>query len=337
MMSGYTTCILLVWLNVILRIAVSAPPDHGGKCTLEYEKITPLMSNITAFGEDLGIINHGKSSTVRLFRTASSPQLYAVKQFGPVSLIRSDREDAEACIKLEYRLSKIASGLDGVADVGNLLHDPQAGLWWITSVYQHRSLASEIHNFRTSDVERLAYELVKAIHGMHLRGIVFNDVKLENVLLDAEGRALLIDFGSASFAGCMESTVAINVKPCGGHTPPYASPQAWESHTYNRLRNDVWSLGILLYVLSTKEMPWKVATNESLAWCRFAGIPDGLRSTCITPGAFGDTPEPTCSLHGLPRAHEVPGRLQGVIWGFLEIEEHRRLTTGAALIMLQGG
>ncbi|KXL49982.1 hypothetical protein M433DRAFT_153983 [Acidomyces richmondensis BFW] len=72
------------------------------------------------------------------------------------------------------------------------------------------------------------------------RGIAYGDVKLENVFFDHVGRVKIVDYGSATYPGCMESDdPTINAQPGDVHTPPYVLPESFEScRTYDRQKAD---------------------------------------------------------------------------------------------------
>lgn len=310
---------------------LSASPDQSwrSRCTLDYAGITPTITGgLHDFGEDLGVIGHGGSSTVRLFRRYKDNTLSAVKDFPPIPADSPRREALEECLKLEYEMGKLVSGHQGVAETQDLIHDPDTGSWSIASSYHSRSLAAEIWDLQTADVQRIFLEISNAVGYMHKRGIAYGDVKLENVLFDSAGHVKLVDFGSATVAGCLEADdPTINALPGDSHTPPYAPPESFESRTYDRQRADAWALGVLLYVMSAKELPWIRASNESVAWCRFAGVPESLHDTCAgeKQGPFEDRGHATCSSLAVPGASKVPMRLQGMLWGYLEADPNARL------------
>lgn len=86
---------------------------------------------------------------------------------------------------------------------------------------------------------------------MHSRGKAHRDLKLDNVLFDAEiERVKIIDFGFSlhSEKGQMQNTV------CG--TPHYMCPDLSRKAPYNPFAADVWALGIILYILFVGKLPF---------------------------------------------------------------------------------
>jgi hypothetical protein len=87
---------------------------------------------------------------------------------------------------------------------------------------------------------------------------VHRDNKLENLLLDASRAALkLCDFGFAVMTRGNKLTVA-----CG--SPSYDCPEIVAKRQYHRVPADVWSSGVLLYVMLVGAFPFAGSTHESL-------------------------------------------------------------------------
>lgn len=93
-------------------------------------------------------------------------------------------------------------------------------------------------------------QLLSALAEMHARGVVHRDVKPQNVLFDGQGKAVIIDFGHAR-----NPTAEAPPKKKGFGTPPFISPEQRDDPEAVDGRADIYSLGVMAYLMLTGLRP----------------------------------------------------------------------------------
>ena len=102
-------------------------------------------------------------------------------------------------------------------------------------------------------------QIVSAIDFCHRKQVIHRDLKVENLLLDEKCRNVkLADFGFSNHyaEGRLLRTW------CG--SPPYAAPELFQGKPYSGPQVDLWSLGVVLYVLITGSLPFDGDTVAKL-------------------------------------------------------------------------
>jgi len=108
------------------------------------------------------------------------------------------------------------------------------------------------------DACRSMREIAFALDYIHYQGIIHRDIKSSNVLLDAEGRCYLADFGIArTESDVTQLTSAGNVLG----TVDYVAPELFEPDHKADVRSDLYSLGVLLFEMVTGQLPFS-AENQ---------------------------------------------------------------------------
>ena len=107
-------------------------------------------------------------------------------------------------------------------------------------------------------------QIAAALEHAHRRGIIHRDLKSSNVVIDAEGKAIVLDFGLArrlpdhANAQSREPTVTLPDALAG--TLSHMAPEVLRGERADT-RSDVWALGVLLYELVTGELPFTGRTS----------------------------------------------------------------------------
>ncbi|KAJ5156264.1 hypothetical protein N7492_009067 [Penicillium capsulatum] len=106
-------------------------------------------------------------------------------------------------------------------------------------------------------------QLVSAVSFMHSKGVGHRDIKPENMLLTSDGNLKIADFGLAALFE-YKGTRKLSSTFCG--SPPYIAPEyarPIKGSGYHPDLVDIWSCGIVLFVLLAGNTPWDSPTDDS--------------------------------------------------------------------------
>ncbi|XP_011213693.2 probable serine/threonine-protein kinase nek3 isoform X1 [Bactrocera dorsalis] len=121
------------------------------------------------------------------------------------------------------------------------------------------------------------WQILSAVEYCHMKNIVHRDLKAENLLLDINMNIKIADFGFSNHFKVGELLATW----CG--SPPYAAPEVFEGKQYTGPEIDIWSLGVVLYVLVCGALPFDGSTLQSLRDRVLSGrfrIPFFMSSDC---------------------------------------------------------
>ena len=148
--------------------------------------------------------------------------------------------------------------------------------------------------------------LADSLHRAHEAGVVHRDLKPGNVMLDADERPVLLDFGLA--LGDEDPQLTRTDEVFG--TPAYAAPERLRgSALANDRRVDVWSLGVCLFEALATERPFQGASSAAICRAVIADEPPDVRG--LRPG--------------------LPADLAAIVAVALEKDPVRRYQTAAAM------
>jgi serine/threonine-protein kinase Chk1 len=125
------------------------------------------------------------------------------------------------------------------------------------------------------DIAHLYFtQLISAVGYMHSRGVGHRDIKPENILLSEDGNLKIADFGLATvfeYSGKMKLCTTL----CG--SPPYIAPEVITCSNRGQTKGqgyradfaDVWSCGVVLFVLLAGNTPWDSPTDNSYEFSEY--------------------------------------------------------------------
>ncbi|CAL5410167.1 unnamed protein product [Camellia sinensis] len=120
----------------------------------------------------------------------------------------------------------------------------------------HAMSSSQASKGRLKEDEARKYfqQLINAVDYCHSRGVCHRDLKPENLLLDANGALKVSDFGLSALPQQVREDGLLHTT-CG--TPNYVAPEVINNKGYDGANADLWSCGVILFVLMAGYLPFE--------------------------------------------------------------------------------
>ncbi|MFN2397204.1 MAG: serine/threonine-protein kinase [Gemmatimonadaceae bacterium] len=247
----------------------------------------------------MGIVYRAKDK--RLKRTV------AVKLLPPELAFRSE-------IKSRFlREAETAAQLSHPNIVPIYSVDEREGLvFFVMACVDGTTLAKRLHDERMLGIEesrRILGEVADALAYAHARGVVHRDIKPDNILLEGDsGRAMVTDFGIArAVQDSSDSRLTATGVAIG--TPAFMSPEQAAGDRELDGRSDLYSLGVVAYLMLAGELPFTAATTPAMLVKHLSERPVPVEQ----------------------HRSEIPGDLATTVMVLLEKEPARRFPSASAL------
>src|SRR5208283_3555187 len=163
------------------------------------------------------------------------------------------------------------------------ISDRAEGPYFVMPYFEKGSLANRIKPGQPQDTEStldIAAQVAEGLSFAHRSGIIHRDLKPANILLTADGRACLADFGLARTL-FNDTIVDVESRQLEG-TAPYMSP-AVATGDAEDTRCDIYSFGALLYEMLTGHQPYRGRGTKEILDQIIAGPPKPI--TSLNPNA----------------------------------------------------
>ncbi|OVA16646.1 Protein kinase domain [Macleaya cordata] len=199
-------------------------------------------------GRTLGEGNFGK---VKYAKNLESGQVFAVKILEKKRIIDLKINDQ---IKREIGTLKLLKHPNVVR-----LHEVLASKTKIYMVLEYVAGGELFDRIalkgRLSDADgrKLFQQLIDGVSYCHDRGVYHRDLKPENVLVDAKGNLKISDFGLSALPQHFRDDGLLHTT-CG--SPNYVAPEILANRGYDGATSDIWSCGVILYVILTGYLPF---------------------------------------------------------------------------------
>ncbi|KAG0175065.1 serine/threonine protein kinase psk1 [Apophysomyces sp. BC1034] len=218
------------------------------------KETTPLSRKMTKDDfEILTLLGRGAYGKVMLCRHIETQKLYAMKVLKKASLFvhakNAEHTKAERQILEEVRHPFIVQLMYAFQtdDRLYLILEYATGGELFTHMATERIFLENVARFYLA-------ELVLALEHLHSLGIVYRDLKPENVLLDGDGHAMLTDFGLSKVSLDSRTNTI-----CG--TTEYMAPEILMEMHYDK-SVDWWTFGILMFEMLTGATPFRASNKK---------------------------------------------------------------------------
>ena len=246
--------------------------DTGFTKTLE----TPIEGLIrgTTFAGRYEIIEElGKGGMGKVYRVEDKK----IKEEVALKLIKPEIASDKKTIERFSNELKVARKI-AHRNVGRMYHlSEYEGTHYITMEYVSgedlKSFVRRAWPLSAGKAVFIAKQVCEGLIEAHGRGVVHRDLKPQNIMIDKDGNARIMDFGIA----CSLKAKGITGAGVMVGTPEYMSPEQAEAKEVDE-RSDIYSLGIILYEMMTGRIPFEGETPLSIAMKHKGEMPKDPRN-----------------------------------------------------------
>ncbi|KAB1211890.1 CBL-interacting serine/threonine-protein kinase 6 [Morella rubra] len=197
------------------------------------------------------LLGHGTFAKVYHARHLQSGKSVAMKVVGKEKVIKVGMMEQ---IKREISVMKMVKH-PNIVELNEVMAS-KSKIYFAMELVRGGELFSKVAKGRLREETARVYfqQLISAIDFCHSRGVYHRDLKPENLLLDEEGNLKVTDFGLSAFTEHLKQDGLLHTT-CG--TPAYVAPEVIGKKGYDGAKADIWSCGVILYVLLAGFLPFQ--------------------------------------------------------------------------------
>ncbi|KAM0009848.1 putative protein kinase CAMK-CAMKL-CHK1 family [Helianthus debilis subsp. tardiflorus] len=212
------------------------------------DKNNGVLHSKYELGRQLG---HGTFAKVYHAKNLHTGTNVAMKVVGKEKVIKVGMTDQ---IKREISVMKMVKH-PNIVELYEVMAS-KSKIYFAMELVRGGELFSKIAKGRLREEVARSYfqQLISAVDFCHSRGVYHRDLKPENLLLDDEGNLKVTDFGLSAFCDHLRQDGLLHTT-CG--TPAYVAPEIIGKKGYDGAKADIWSCGVILYVLLAGFLPFQ--------------------------------------------------------------------------------
>ncbi|XP_073050835.1 CBL-interacting protein kinase 32-like [Primulina eburnea] len=196
-------------------------------------------------------IGEGTFAKVKFARNTENGQPVAIKIFDKDKVLKHKLSEQ---IKREITTMKLVKH-PNVVQLYEVMAS-KAKIFMVMEFVSGGELFDKIVNhgrMQEDEARKYFQQLINAVDFCHSRGVYHRDLKPENLLLDASGDLKVSDFGLSALSQQVQDDGLLHTT-CG--TPNYVAPEVINDRGYDGAAADLWSCGVILFVLLAGYLPF---------------------------------------------------------------------------------
>lgn len=251
--------------------------------------------------EILSLVSKGSWATMLKVRRMEDGLECALK------LVAEERMTGEVFELLENEIDAMSalSGHPNIVELYEVIRVPR-GVMIVMEWLDGGTLRDSIDTIRSeADMVFVACEVINALSHISSQNFAYRNVRLENIMLEKRRktgeklpRLKLIDFAFATRTRGANHRLTRQVG-CPAH---FLSPERAIGHSYDAEKSDIWSVGVLLYLMASGSYPFDGATDQQIANSISSGVSKPCFDKTVWNGISGGY---KCLVKGMLRRKEA--------------------------------